>query len=99
MKVKHDQLEVYFDQISSNGYLKPYSLKEVEPGKLQLTNPDKHIELMFAYSLKKTLDVSFSQIEQGISKSSIKFDGIVNVEKIPLGAISFDTVVLIRLSW
>ena len=38
-KVKDDYLEAYFDQVSLYGYLKPYSLKEVAPGKLQLTNP------------------------------------------------------------
>ena len=37
-------------------------------------------------------------IEGGISKSSIKFD-VLNVERIPCAAISFDTVLLIRLNW
>ena len=38
-------------------------------------------------------------IEGGISKSLIRFDDVVNVERIPWAATSFDTVLLIRLNW
>ena len=87
-------------KVAPNGYLVPYRLKETLFDKLRFRNSDQTIELFFAYLLNKKLpDITFTNIEQGINKSSVKFDGIVNIENKPWVATSFDAVHLIKLTW
>ena len=87
-------------KVAPNGYLLPYRLKEISLDKLRFRNSNRTIELFFASVLNKKLpDITFTNIEQGINKSSVKFDGIVNIENKPWVAISFDAVHLIKLTW
>ena len=98
--IKDEEIVSLLPKFAPYGYLLPYRLKEISLDKLRFCNSNQTIEVIFAYVLnKKVLDITFTNIEQGINKSSVKFDGIVNIENRPWVAISFDTVHLIKLTW
>ena len=98
--IKDEEIVSMLPKVAPNGYLLPYRLKEISLDKLRFRNSNRTIELFFASVLNKKLpDITFTNIEQGINKSSVKFDGIVNIENKPWVAISFDAVHLIKLTW
>ena len=98
--IKDEEIVSVLPKVAPNGYLLPHRLKEISLDKLRFRNSSQTIELLFAYVLNKKLpDITLTNIEQGINKSSVKFDGIVNIENKPWVAISFDAVHLIKLTW
>ena len=98
--IKDEEIVSLLPKVAPNGYLLPYRLKEISLDKLGFRNSDQTIEVVFAYLLNKKLpDITFTNIEQSINKSSVKFDGIVNIENKPWVAVSFDAVHLIKLTW
>ena len=99
-KTEDKKLLSSLPKVAPNWYLLPFRLKEISLDKLRFRDSDQMIEVIFAYVLKKKVHwrLTFSNIKQGI-KSSVKFDGFVNIENMPWVALSGDTVRLIRLKW
>ena len=99
-KVKNDRLQLALYQVAPNGYLLPFRLKEAYLEKLGFNDSDDLIETAFAYALnRKSQDISFTNINQDIKKSSVKLEGTLNIDNMPYLTLSFDMVQLIRLKW
>ena len=95
-----EEIELILKSAAPNRYLLPYRLKEIALGKLKLRDSEKIIKTAFAYVLnRKSEDISFTDAKEGINKSSMKYEGIVNSEKKAFLALLFDFVHLIRLKW
>ena len=76
----------------------PVPLKELYLKKLRFKASDHLMEIAFAYALnRKSKDISFTNVNQGIKKSSVKLDETVNIDEMAYFALSLDMVQLIRL--
>ena len=97
-KVKDDDLQFILCQVAPNGYLLPFRLKELCLKKLRFKASDHLMEIAFAYALnRKSKDISFTNVNQSIKKSSMKLEGTVNIDEVPYFVLSLDMVQLIRL--
>ena len=98
--VKYDELQLVLSQVAPNGYLLPLRLKKACLEKLRFNASHHLIEITFAYALnRKSQDISFTNKNQGVNKSSVKLEGTLNIDKLPYLSLSFDMVQLIRLKW
>ena len=99
-KFEEEELMSALYHVAPNGHLLPHRLKEIYLNQQTFINTNHLIEIGFAYVLnKKRQDVSFTHVKENIKKSSVKLEGIVNIEKEPYLALSFDIVQLIKLKW
>ena len=99
-KFEEEELMSALYYVAPNGHLLPYRLKEIYLKKQRFLDTNHLIEIGFAYVLnKKRQDVSFTHVKENIKKSSVKLEGIVNIENEPYLTLSFDIVQLIKLNW
>ena len=95
-----EEIVLILDIAAPNGYLLPYRLKQMALDKLRFNDSDEIIRTAFAYVLSKKLqDISFTDMKEGINKSSMKYEGIVNTKQQPYLALLFDVTHLVRLKW
>ena len=95
-----EEIALILDLAAPNGYLLPYRLKEMAIDKLRFNDSDKIVRTAFAFVLSKKLqDISFTDMKEGINKSSMKYEGIVKTKQNPYLALLFDVVLLVKLKW
>ena len=95
-----EEIALILDLAAPNGYLLPYRLKEMAIDKLRFNDSDKIVRTAFAFVLiKKLQDISFTDMKEGINKSSMKYEGIVKTKQNPYLALLFDVVHLVKLKW
>ena len=95
-----EEIALILDLAAPNGYLLPYRLKEMAIDKLRFNDSDKIVRTAFAFVLSKKLqDISFTDMKEGINKSSMKYEGIVKTKQNPYLALLFDVVHLVKLKW
>ena len=95
-----EEIALILDLAAPNGYLLPYRLKEMAIDKLRFNDSDKIVRTAFAFVLgKKLQDISFTDMKEGINKSSMKYEGIVKTKQNPYLALLFDVVLLVKLKW
>ena len=85
---------------SSDGWLKPYKIKEAALKRMPVTEKTaKKLEPIVADVLnKKTEDVSITTT-QVITKSSVQSDIMISINALPFLKISYDMVTLLKLAW
>ena len=95
-----EEIALILDLAAPNGYLLPYRLKEMAIDKLRFNDSDELVRTAFAFVLSKKLqDISFTDMKEGINKSSMKYEGIVKTKQNPYLALLFDVVLLVKLKW
>ena len=95
-----EEIALILDLAAPNGYLLPYRLKEMAIDKLRFNDSDELVRTAFAFVLSKKLqDISFTDMKEGINKSSMKYEGIVKTKQNPYLALLFDVVHLVKLKW
>ena len=99
-RLHEEQIALILDIAAPKGYLLPYRLKELALDKVRFHDSDEIVRTAFAYVLSKKLQhISFTDMKEGINKSSMKYEGIVNSKQQPYLALLFDIVHLVRLKW
>ena len=98
--MKDDELHLVLSQFAPNGYLLPFRLKEACLEKLRFNDFDHLMEIAFAYALnRRSQDISFTNKNQGVNKSSVKLERTLNIDKVSYVSLSFAMVQLIGLKW
>ena len=85
---------------SSDGWLKPYKIKEATLRRMPITkNTVKKLEPILADVLnEKTENVSITAT-QLITKSTVQSDIMISINDLPFYKISYDIVTLLKLTW